>query len=114
MKQGMFLPPDFAIVGTPYNDGVMLIASTQIIRASLEVDDRPHDSFLFDPAWMPSTPDITLNANLRRVTMVIASTYDEAFQKLMGTWQPPEHAGRQAIDRGQAAIESPRYDVHDT
>ncbi len=104
MKQGVaFYPPDFLIVGVPWQGGVMLIVSTNITHAQLEVEQR--QLFEFDGLFGGFAPDCHLTARMTRFTMITAPTYEEAWQKLMKTWKPPAQPGRQAIERGQQAIE---------
>ncbi len=110
MDDFQFFPPDFVIAGLPQSDcSVLLIASTHVHSACLEIDHRHSDpGWLMgpDPGWLLGL-DIQLTARLGRLTLVHGSTYAEAFEKLMGTWQPPEHAGRPAVEQARAAINPP-------
>lgn len=92
--------PDWVVLGSPHQNGVMILASKDLTQAELEFE---RDDLM---AWgrveaVASHYRITLTVEMRTYVVVFADTYAEAWQRLFQQWQPEEPTaieGRRAIE----------------
>ncbi|WP_156148949.1 hypothetical protein [Rhodococcus sp. MEB064] len=97
---------DFAMVGIPYGDHVMVVASDKLTEAQLEAEHDYIRTFGSNNATRIHST-YTLSVEMRQYVAVTAPTYAEAFAKLFDQWTPtpadrPALAGDRTIDAGQS------------
>lgn len=94
--------PDWVMLGVPYPDGVLLIASRELNHAELRSEYERRDSVNWDEPVVRNAGRavVVLTAQLKRLVMVQADTYGQAFDHLFRQWRPDQPA-----DPGPAAIE---------
>lgn len=91
-----YVRPDWVMLGAPYGDGVMILASLTLSRAELEAVADEYD--LFDPYTVRATHTrFTLTVEMPRFTIVMAPDYPTAFTNLFRQWSP-RPAGRPAVE----------------
>jgi hypothetical protein len=83
--------PDWVMLGVPANGGFVVYASTDLDRAAIEREVS--DDFgraLYTPERVVPMTSFRLTADMRRFVAVFGTTYAEALQRLLATWQPDQ------------------------
>lgn len=105
----MHLAPDWVLLGIPRDDGsVMLVASDQMTRASLEARLEGFDAMLRPFEFSPRQR-YTLTAEMDGCVVVLGADYAEAIRKLFGHWQP---RARERREVGPLTRELPVVTIH--
>lgn len=98
--------PDWVITGSTMPDGsVMLMASTELTKAEIEMRRQEHLFSGWDDFAREFSPRVTLAVEMKECVIVTAPTYQEALQILFGKWRPqrwpdspPELDGPQPLE----------------
>lgn len=93
MNRNAYSPaPDWVVLGQPDLDGgVIVIASTELTRAQLEMEremDEDWNGYMF--RLVPGAPTYRITCEMRRYVVIKAATYADAFAHLSKTWNPDQ------------------------
>lgn len=96
--------PDWTIVGAPYGDGVVLLASRHLTGATLQAvakEQIPLQAMTL--GWMRTGVFLSLHVGVDDYVMVTGPDYPSAFAFLFRQWSPDDHtiaisAGEEVID----------------
>jgi hypothetical protein len=83
------LIPEFVIVGSSHDDGVILVASTNLTRAELEEIRDERDDLFSDHLRAPIERRFRFEGEMRSFTMVQGPDYATALRTLMGHFDQP-------------------------
>lgn len=99
--------PDWVILGGGQtNGGVMVIASTQLTHAELEVAyDRGEYLDILSPFILNDRRRVTLTVEMGQFVIIIAEDYQTAMKRLFEQWTPraaerPSIEGRRTLPPG--------------
>jgi hypothetical protein len=85
--------PDWVVLGVRTDDGVIVIASTEMTQAELRYEvDLEHDFRSVTARAVPNrdTQRYHLTTTMKRFVMVMGATYAEAMTNLFGMWSPDD------------------------
>lgn len=101
--------PDFVVIGGPYNDGVMLMASKALTRAEMRTRMVNERTVLQD--YYNTTPPIYrvhLVVTMREdYVMIKAPNYSLAWQELFQCWNPEQDNRAGMVQITQRKVELP-------
>lgn len=88
MKQ-LYGRPDWTMLGVPYGDGVMVIASSELRQAELRlIIGRPEFTFGAEPFVTAMHDTYELTTTMGSVVIALGADYVEAVARLFTTWTP--------------------------
>ncbi|KQU33557.1 hypothetical protein [Rhodococcus sp. Leaf233] len=92
--------PDFVMVGATMDNGVMLLASTELTYAELESE---RDIIRHFGGHIQQVVNVryTLSTEMREYVTIVAPTYAEAFDTLFKRWSP-HHGEQHSITAGHS------------